>query len=108
MGIATFSGDLKDFDATLADGKLAGAAQVASIEVKDENLHAHLLSPEFFDAERHPEVTFSTELARRRRRASSSRARSRSRASRSRPTLDGTLDRPDHRPVRQRALRPRR
>jgi len=26
--------------------------------VKDENLAAHLQSPEFFDAERHPELTF--------------------------------------------------
>jgi polyisoprenoid-binding protein YceI len=31
---------------------------VSSIVVKDENLAAHLQSPEFFDAERHPEVTF--------------------------------------------------
>jgi polyisoprenoid-binding protein YceI len=63
MGIGTFSGTVSDFDATLADGRLAGAARIASLMVKDENLHAHLLSPEFFDAERHPEVSFSTEQA---------------------------------------------
>jgi polyisoprenoid-binding protein YceI len=39
--------------------KLTGAAQIASIKVKDENLEAHLLSPEFFDAEQHPVVSFS-------------------------------------------------
>ncbi len=63
MGIGTFSGTISDFDATLENGRLAGAARIASLEVKDENLHAHLLSPEFFDAERHPEVSFSTEEA---------------------------------------------
>jgi polyisoprenoid-binding protein YceI len=60
MGIGTFGGTVSDFDATLENGRLAGAARIASLEVKDENLHAHLLSPEFFDAERHPEVSFST------------------------------------------------
>lgn len=60
MGISAFSGAVKDFEATLADGRLAGAARIASLETKDENLHAHLMSPEFFDAERHPEVSFST------------------------------------------------
>jgi polyisoprenoid-binding protein YceI len=62
MGIAFFKGAVKDFDATLTDGKLAGAARIESLETKDENLHAHLLAPEFFDAERHPEVTFSGEV----------------------------------------------
>jgi polyisoprenoid-binding protein YceI len=59
--VATFSGTVTDFDATLEDGKLTGVARIASITVKDENLEAHLLSPEFFDAERHPEVRFATE-----------------------------------------------
>src|SRR6476646_79823 len=63
MGIGTFSGTTSDFDATLENGRLAGAARIASLEVKDENLHAHLLSPEFFDAERHPEVSFSPDEA---------------------------------------------
>jgi len=62
MGIAFFKGAVKDFSASIVDGKLAGAARIASLETKDENLHAHLLSPEFFDAERFPEVTFSGEL----------------------------------------------
>ena len=43
MGIAFFKGAVKDFDASLVDGKLAGAARIESLETKDENLHAHLL-----------------------------------------------------------------
>ena len=63
MGIGTFNGSVTDFDATLEDGRLTGAARIATVEVKDENLKAHLLSPEFFDGERHPEIAFSTEGA---------------------------------------------
>jgi polyisoprenoid-binding protein YceI len=59
--VAAFSGSVGDFEATLTDGRLDGVARIASISVKDENLEAHLLSPEFFDAERHPEVRFTTE-----------------------------------------------
>src|SRR6266705_1082506 len=44
---------------------LAGAAKVASVDVKDENLAAHLQSPDFFDAERYPELSFeSSEIER--------------------------------------------
>ena len=63
LGVATFSGSVKDFEATLADGLIAGSARIASLETKDENLHAHLLSPEFFDAERFPEVSFASTAA---------------------------------------------
>lgn len=61
----TFKGDFRDVAATFAaDGgtaRLEGVAQVASIDVKDENLAAHLQSPDFFDAERHPELRFTAE-----------------------------------------------
>ncbi len=62
--VATFGGEVTDFDATLTDGRLAGSARIESIQLKEENLQAHLLSPEFFDAERHPVVGFSGELER--------------------------------------------
>ena len=54
----TFTGTFDDFDATLTDGVLEGSAKVASVNVKDENLAGHLQSPDFFDAERNPELTF--------------------------------------------------
>lgn len=59
LGVATFSGEVKGFEASLVDGRLTGTAWVSSIQVKDENLYGHLQGPEFFDAERHPELTFS-------------------------------------------------
>jgi len=54
----TFTGTFSDFDASVSDGILKGSAQVASVQVKDPNLEGHLQSPEFFDAERHPELRF--------------------------------------------------
>jgi polyisoprenoid-binding protein YceI len=63
--VATFSGAVTDFNVALTDGTLEGAARIASIEVKDESLQAHLQSPEFFDAERHPELTFVSNTIRR-------------------------------------------
>ncbi len=58
MIVSTFRGRFENFDATLVDGRLTGTVDVGSIVVKDENLAAHLQSPEFFDAERHPELRF--------------------------------------------------
>jgi polyisoprenoid-binding protein YceI len=63
--VATFSGDVTDFDVSLTNGVLEGSARIASLRVKDENLTGHLLSPEFFDAERHPELTFVSTAIRR-------------------------------------------
>jgi polyisoprenoid-binding protein YceI len=63
MGIGAFTGSVSDFDAKLEDGRLTGSAKIASLHTKDENLTGHLMSPDFFDAERHPEVSFSTEHA---------------------------------------------
>jgi polyisoprenoid-binding protein YceI len=69
MVVSTFRGRFEDYDATLAaaeDGTLTleGKVRADSIVVKDENLAAHLKSPEFFDTERYPEITFTSTLVR--------------------------------------------
>ncbi len=62
LGVSTFRGAVKVFDATLevTDDRfeLDGGARVESFDVDEPNLKGHLLSPEFFDAERHPEIRF--------------------------------------------------
>jgi polyisoprenoid-binding protein YceI len=68
-GISAFRGGFADYDATLVGGgapELSGSARVASVTVSDENLTGHLQSPDFFDAQRFPEIRFEAdELTRR-------------------------------------------
>jgi len=61
----TFHGTFAEFGAEVVDGQLRGSADVASIQVKDPNLEAHLQSPEFFDVQRHPQLTFESRDVRR-------------------------------------------
>ena len=56
----TFHGTFSDFDAVVADGVLTGSAKVASVQVQNEALAAHLQGPDFFDAQVHPELTFTS------------------------------------------------
>ena len=56
----TFRGTFSKFQARIVERVLEGSAEVASVQVKDPNLEAHLQSPEFFDAERHPALTFTS------------------------------------------------
>jgi polyisoprenoid-binding protein YceI len=60
MMVGTFRGEFSEIDATLTDGKLVGKVKVASLQIKDERLKGHLLSPDFFDAERYPEVVYES------------------------------------------------
>jgi polyisoprenoid-binding protein YceI len=61
--VGTFKGQFREVEAQLVVGDseatLEGVAKVDSVDVKDENLAAHLQSPDFFDAERHPELRFT-------------------------------------------------
>jgi len=67
--LATFRGSFAAFDAELTVGedgraKLVGSVPVDTVVVKDENLAAHLQSPEFFDGEQYPRISFeSTDVA---------------------------------------------
>ena len=61
----TFRGTFSKFDVEVVEGQLRGRAEVSSVQVKDENLEAHLQSPDFFDAERHPQLRFESKSVRR-------------------------------------------
>jgi polyisoprenoid-binding protein YceI len=63
MGIATIRGSFADFDGVIDGGdepQISGAIRVASVDTRDEARDGHLQSPDFFDAERHPEITFAS------------------------------------------------
>ena len=62
-GVSTFRGSFEQLDATLEDGVLVGTAQVDSVKTAIPDLKGHLVSPEFFNAEQTPTITFrSTEI----------------------------------------------
>ena len=66
-GLSVFRGGFKPIGAKLVvddqDIVLEGSVSVETISVDDDQIRPHLLSPEFFDAERSPDVRFrSTEM----------------------------------------------
>src|SRR5881275_2480012 len=64
-GTNIFRGGFHEYSAGVHDGVLKGSAKVASVDVKDEQLNGHLQTPDFFDAQRFPEIGFrATELHR--------------------------------------------
>jgi polyisoprenoid-binding protein YceI len=62
-GVATFRSGFTSYEATLSGGespRLQGSVEVSSLDISEEMLKGHLLSPEFFDAENHPRLKFSS------------------------------------------------
>lgn len=68
MGVSSFRGTLSDVAASLHAGDdgiaLEGTARAESISITEPpEFRAHVLGPEFFDAEHHPEVVYrSTDI----------------------------------------------
>jgi polyisoprenoid-binding protein YceI len=65
MAVATFRGRFESYDGSLSFDEagaphLQGSVDVDSIVVKDENLAAHLKSPDFFDSANYPRISFSS------------------------------------------------
>lgn len=65
LGISTFRGSFSGFSGTITVGengieKVEGEIDVTSVEVPDKNLVGHLLGPDFFDAENHPQGRFES------------------------------------------------
>lgn len=66
-GVTTFRSGFERYEARLTGGeeaRLEGTVEVESIDIDEEMLKGHLLSPEFFDTQRFPQLRFtSTELS---------------------------------------------
>jgi polyisoprenoid-binding protein YceI len=63
MGIATVRGAFRQFEGSIDvvdTPVLSGSVDVASIDTGEENRDTHLKSPEFFDSQQHPSITFRT------------------------------------------------
>jgi polyisoprenoid-binding protein YceI len=70
MAVAEVEGKFNDFDATVVskaddfDGaEVSFTAKTASIDTDNERRDGHLKSPDFFEAEKYPEITFKGNLA---------------------------------------------
>ncbi|HEY5976441.1 MAG TPA: YceI family protein [Solirubrobacterales bacterium] len=62
-GVSTFRGRFSAYEARLTGGEnpeLRGSVDVNSIEIGEEQLKGHLLSPEFFDAVEFPRLRFES------------------------------------------------
>lgn len=66
-GVTTFRSGFDRYEARLTGGEqpqLEGTVEVESVAIDEEMLKGHLLSPEFFDTQRFPQLRFtSTELS---------------------------------------------
>lgn len=61
QGVSLFKGTLGEVEAKLIDGRLEGSAKVESISITTpDQFRQHVLGGDFFDADNHPEVTFTS------------------------------------------------
>ena len=60
MVVANFRGGFDAFDVTVDEAGIRGTVDVSSVRVSEPNLTGHLLAPDFFDAERHPQLSFNS------------------------------------------------
>lgn len=60
MVVANFRGGFDAFDVTVDEAGIRGTVDVSSVRVSEPNLTEHLLAPDFFDAERHPKLSFDS------------------------------------------------
>lgn len=62
-GVSTFRSGFGAYEARLSGGEnpeLKGSVDVAGIQIDEPQLKGHLLSPDFFDAERYPQLRFES------------------------------------------------
>jgi polyisoprenoid-binding protein YceI len=59
-GLTGFRSSFADFGARLEDGVLSGRGALDSLQIAEPNLKTMLLSPQFFDADAHPEIAFTS------------------------------------------------
>jgi polyisoprenoid-binding protein YceI len=68
LGIATVKGHFNEFEGTLevgADGVLAyGTVQTTSVDTREPQRDEHLRSADFFEVEKHPQITFRSTAVR--------------------------------------------
>jgi len=63
-GVTTFRSGFDRYEARLTGGeqpRLEGTVEVESVRIDEEMLKGHLLSPEFFDVQRFPQLRFASE-----------------------------------------------
>jgi len=61
--VATFRSGFDSYEATLTGGEaaqLVGSVDVQSIDIDEAQLKGHLMTPDFFDAERFPKLKFTS------------------------------------------------